>query len=516
MMTSITYKEIFCKGSKVYMIGIKGSGMCAFAEILKKNGVIVSGSDTADVFYTDAILKELDIPYHEGFSASNVPSDADIIVHSAAYSSKTNCELARANELHYYVLKYTDALGAYSLLFDSTGISGVHGKTTTTAMAGVVARAMELKAQVLVGSAVGNFSASNDVCKPQADGITDHGHCALTLGGDYFIAETCEYRKHFMAFYPEQIVLTSVESDHQDFYPTYNSIRDAFVEYVNKLPRKGTLIYCADDKGASEVASIAKKKRKDIIFVPYGFTALGKYKIINYKCENERSTFNIEGFSITFSLQVSGRHNVLNACAAFALCSILAEKSGIKKDQLFAKQQDAIVELGKFIGSKRRQEILGTVDLSGSICGEKKDTPSGNGSGILFMDDYAHHPTAIKTTLNGIRSFYPNRRIVVSFMPHTYTRTQSLLDDFADSFKDADVLFLHKIYPSAREVYTGGIDGRALFEKTKSKFSGTIFYEENPIDAAAFLKTFLKDGDLFITMGAGDNWTLGRKLFSEI
>jgi UDP-N-acetylmuramate--alanine ligase len=151
--------------------------------------------------------------------------------------------------------------------------------------------------------------------------------------------------------------------------------------------------------------------------------------------------------------------------------------------------------LEDFGGSRRRSEILGEVN------------------GILFMDDYGHHPTAIKTTLEGLKAFYPERRIVVSFMSHTYTRTAALLDEFASSFGAANVLLLHKIYGSAREKYEGGVNGKTLFEQA-AKFNKDIHYFEEPIDAKDFLLKELKSGDLFITMGAGDNWKLGKAVFA--
>ncbi|MDR2842633.1 MAG: UDP-N-acetylmuramate--L-alanine ligase [Spirochaetaceae bacterium] len=475
----------FKTNSKIYMIGIKGTGMCSFAEILHHNGINVSGSDTSDVFYTDAILKELGIPYYEDFNALHVPCDADAIVYSAAYN-ETNPELARANELNIPVLKYTDALGKYSALFDSSAIAGVHGKTTTTALTGTLLQALKLPCQVLAGSAVGNF------------GNTANGRCTLFLGNEYFVAETCEYRKHFLSFVPQRIVLTSIESDHQDYFPTYESIRDAFLEFVNKLPCGGELIYCADNSGAQEAACEIKNTRKDILLTPYGFNANGNFKIKNCHIENEHIFFELELFPGTvWKISVPGMHNVQNAAAAIALSySLTKNKRGAFTE---SDVSAAAAALAAFKGSKRRQEVLG------EVCD------------ILFMDDYGHHPTAIKTTLRGLKDFYPKRRLVVSFMSHTYTRTAALLDEFAGSFESADVLLLHKIYASAREVYTGTVSGEKLFLKTKeSSCAGKkIFFFEEPFSAFDMLKDFLQAGDLFVTIGAGDNWKLGRALYDN-
>ncbi|MDR0474774.1 MAG: UDP-N-acetylmuramate--L-alanine ligase [Treponema sp.] len=475
----------FSCGARAYFIGIKGTGMCALAELMHSSGVSVSGSDVNEVFYTDAVLKSLGIPFYEGFDASHISKNApfDLIVYSAAYTPDTNPEVAAAAASGLTMGKYSDVLGAYSALFDSSGIAGVHGKTTTTALAAFLARGAGLPARVLVGSAV-NFSE---------DAQGGAGQGALVLGGRYFIAETCEYRRHFLSFHPQRILLTSIESDHQDFFPDYESIRDAFLDYCRLLPPGGELIYCADDAGASEAAGILKKEKPELIFTPYGFEADGDYGINFYEAKDERIAVKLNGFSETLSMRIPGRHTARNAAGAMALISSLVQKefSGWTNERL----KNTVAALEQFRGSRRRSEILG------EACG------------ILFMDDYGHHPTAIKTTLEGLKEFYPSRRIVLSFMSHTYTRTASLLEEFAASFEKADVVILHKVYSSAREKYSGGVTGRTLFERTEERMGNRVSYVEEVLGAVDQLKTELRSGDLFITMGAGDNFRLSRELF---
>jgi UDP-N-acetylmuramate--alanine ligase len=479
MGEEINRQQIFPeKGSLVYFVGIKGTGVCALAELMLNSGYRISGSDTPEEFYTDKILKELKIDYFEGFNADHINEEIKMVIHSAAYSPETNPELKKALELNLPVMKYPEALGAWSARFDSAGICGVHGKTTTTAICGVLMRAAGLPAQILTGSAALDFG----------------GRSTLHLGDKYFIAETCEYRRHFLYFHPRHIILTSVESDHQDFYPDYNSIRDAFVDYCRLLPDDGHLIYCADDPGAGEVVDILKKENRRINFIPYGFTCQGDYKVTSCAAKNERTVFSLSGFDGEFKLKIPGYHQVLNSAAAIALTGVLAGKP-LGEDKL-RSMKDALLN---FKSTKRRSELVGEAQ------------------GIIFMDDYAHHPTAIKTTLSGIKSFFPSRRIVVSFMSHTYTRTSALLDDFARSFSDADILFLHKIYASARENNTDGISGRTLYEKTAAVrgVEKETLYADEPNGAFDPLCKILKSGDIFITVGAGSNWTLGEKLFTH-
>ena len=483
-------ENLFRSGALAYFVGIKGTGVCALAELMHNAGIKCRGSDIPEVFFTDEILKSLDIPFYNNFDANHIDASIDVVIHSAAYSAETNPELERAASLNIPIVKYSDALGAWSAKFNSAGVCGVHGKTTTTAICGVLSRAFELPAQILTGS-----------------GAVDFGNrSTLNLGNKYFIAETCEYRRHFLSFCPKRIILTSVESDHQDYFPDYESIRNAFVEYCRLLPKDGELIYCADDAGASEVARIIESENRGIKLTPYGFTAAGDYKINYYKTENERGVFSINCIEGDIKMRIPGRHQALNTAAATALNVSLAKEelgeNSISKILTKAKITAIKKELENFKSTKRRSEIIGEA------------------GGIIFMDDYGHHPTEIKTTLSGIKSFYPNRRLIASFMSHTYTRTSALLKEFANAFNDADIMYFHKIFASAREVYTGGVNGKTLCDETAQVRSNLesqkeTFYIDEVDDAFEPLCRFLKPGDIFLTLGAGNNWPLAEKLFEH-
>jgi UDP-N-acetylmuramate--alanine ligase len=463
---------------RIHLVGAKGTGMCALAEILKSAGAIISGSDVSEMFYTDRILSALGVIVHN-FDPANIHTALDLVIHSAAYQANTHPELLHAIELGIPVVTYPEALGAFSRTMDSSGICGVHGKTTTTALAGIVAKACSLPATILAGSAVTDFG----------------GRSTLVLGNELFIAETCEYRRHFLAFSPQRIVLTSVESDHQDYYPDLDSIMDAFLEYTMLLPHGGSLIYCADDGGASSLVGKLCKLRPDIVTVPYGFSAKGSYRITDYRVHEERARVSLAGFISPFSLRLPGRHLSLNATAAIALCNIIADDLDRPLDS--GDYASIALALGNFSGSKRRSELIGEA------------------RGVLVMDDYAHHPTAIKTTLAGLREFYPQRRLVVDFMSHTASRTKALFDDFAAAFSAADETILHRIYPSARETPDPSVSGRSLFQAVQALGVAATYFED-PLEAADYLVTSLRPGDLFITMGAGDNWQLGKVVYERL
>jgi UDP-N-acetylmuramate--alanine ligase len=234
------------------------------------------------------------------------------------------------------------------------------------------------------------------------------------------------------------------------------------------------------------------------VLVPYGTSAPGDFQIRGVCSGGGKIQFLLKGFESDFALTVPGTHSVYNAAAAIALAFTLARVDG-KLDS-----PDAIAEavavtkaaLLEFRGSTRRSEVIGEAD------------------GVLFIDDYAHHPTAVITTLKGIREFYPDRRLVVDFMSHTYSRTSALLSEFGTCFSPAHTVILHKIYASAREAAGSGMSGGTLYKEVARNRKDVHYFEE-PMDAFEFLSSYLAPGDIFLTMGAGDNWKLGRALLAH-
>ncbi len=473
------------KGLQIFLVGAKGTGMTALAEILVAKGAIVSGSDVDEVFYTDRILAAIGVKVGMGFDASALPTSCDLVIHSAAYSPEKNAQLVEAHRRMLPVLTYPEALGELSKKHDSSGIAGVHGKTTTTALAGSIALALGLPATIIAGSAVTGFG----------------GRSTLIAGERFLIAETCEYRRHFLHFAPKRIVLTSIESDHQDYYPTYGDIYRAFQEYIDLLPKGGSLVYCADDEGARAAALEAGTRRPDLELRPYGEQATGPFRLFRYSSGSGTTKFELDGFEGQFKLRVPGKHVALDAVGAFALCASLCTSAGTSvSPALSPAQVDAARKaILNFSGTARRSEILGEAE------------------GILFMDDYGHHPTAIRKTISGIRDFWPERRVVVDFMSHTYSRTKALLSEFAACLDAADEVIIHRIYSSAREAPDPEISGEILAEAIKSRANrarhgGRVRFFPEPLQALPTLMASLHSGDLFLTMGAGDNWRLGRSL----
>jgi UDP-N-acetylmuramate--alanine ligase len=468
------------------MVGIKGTGMTALAEILAARGAILSGSDRPETFYTDAILQALKIPVAETFSPANIAPGVRLVIHSAAYSPAENPELQAALRAGLPVLSYPQALGQLSARYDAAGICGTHGKTTTTALAGSLAQALGLPATVLAGSQIGGFG----------------DRCTLVLGLRYLIAETCEYRRHFLHFHPRRIVLTNVEPDHLDYYSGQEDLLAAFTEYADRLPSGGALIHNADDPGAAAVVERIGRRRPDLRLLPFGERASGPFRIVSVETVEGETSFRLADLPQRFALRLPGRHSAWNAAAAVALAADILAGEGrpvLSPGDPAGEGFAGVVRraLAGFQGIRRRSEVLG------------------ERGGILFLDDYGHHPTEIRRTLEGLRAFYPRRRLIVDFMSHTYTRTRALLADFAHAFQPADEVILHEIYASAREERTPDISGEVL-QQAVARHHPAVRYFAGPLDALPYLAGRLQAGDLFVTMGAGDNWKLGQELFRRL
>ena len=555
------------RGVHIHFVGIKGTGMAALVEILFHKGAIITGSDVSERFYTDEVLEHLGLKALP-FGAENISDDVDYVIYSSAYKLDKNPDLIEAVRRGIPCLLYTQALGAYSQRAYSCGVCGVHGKTSTTGLVGTILKEIDLPSQVLAGSVINSFGgtctytspllsqgtlpiqgglSAPDTLAPHGDSLPSHGNSlsshGLTGESSIFVAETCEYQRHFMSFCPQKIILTSVEPDHEDYYPTYEDIRAAFIDYICKLPQGGEVIYCADDKGACDTIEHVRQKRPDIVLIPYGEKAaamspsaenaspvspsaenaspvslsgltgqsgqspLSDYSVTFCKVENERNSFAMGLFASKgdFALAMPGRHEVLDAAAAVALVCRLLVTYGKNPLDYYENIRRGLLN---FSGGKRRSEIVGRFKNK-------------NGTDVIVLDDYGHHPTAVRTTLEGYREFYKGRKIIVDFMSHTYSRTQALLPEFARCFTAADEVILHKIYSSARENPADfNITGRTLYEAVLASGQKNVHYYEEILEASDFVKAELEkplgpeypDGYLFVTMGAGDNWKLGREI----
>ena len=464
------YQIDFNKPVRIHFIGIGGISMSGLARLLASRGFTVSGSDWHESDLTKE-LESLGIRVDIGQRSGNITEDMDLVVYTAAVHSD-NEEFCAAQALNIPLMPRSVLLGQIMKQYPhSVGIAGTHGKTTTTSILSVLLLAGELDPTITVG------------------GVLDVIGGNLRIGSsDYFVAEACEYTNTFLSLYPTDVIVLNVEEDHLDFFKDINDIRASFAKYVELVPAHGTAYvngeieeYASLFAGAScQVASygiLEGETSLENLSSPYTYAAAN----VVYDSHGCGSfDFIAEGkFLGRVQMGLIGRHNVSNALPAIAL----ALKYGVSMETI----TDA---LPSFTGTRRRFEYKGTL------------------GGITIYDDYAHHPTEIKATLSSVKC--GQKRTVTVFQPHTYTRTKALLPEFAESLSLSDVVVMAKIY-AARETDTLGVSSQTLADEIAKK--GKEVYCFDTFDEIEnFLLQFCEDGDLLITMGAGDIVKVGENL----
>jgi UDP-N-acetylmuramate--alanine ligase len=479
------------KDKKIYFIGIKGVGLTMLAQFLARSGNQVSGSDTAEIFLTDAVLRREKIPVRSPFAAANLPDRPDLIVYSSAYTAANNPELAYIrNQPHLFrgvpLLKYGAALGSVFNHYQGIAICGSHGKTTTSAWLGYVLDKAGFSPNVLVGSRVPQFKSSG-----------------LAGRSRLFIAEVDEYQDKLQYFQPHGVVLNNIDYDHPDFFKTRAAYTAVFRRFIKKIPRQGFLVINGADE---EIGKIKRSCPGKIISYALagdsGLIRLGQAvsqatSLVDYLAEDFRRVGDYQSFTVKvagrfwgkFKIRLSGRHNIANALAVIAV----ARRLGVSRAAIRR-------HLAGFRGTERRGQILGHYRRA------------------LIMDDYAHHPTEIKATLAGLKERYPRRRLIVVFHPHTFSRTRTLFADFVKSFSLADKLIILDIYASAREK-RGGVSSRELVGKIvahnrRERISQEALYLPAQRQAEKYLRQHLQAGDILVLMGAGDVFRLGQALLA--
>ncbi|WP_142413523.1 UDP-N-acetylmuramate--L-alanine ligase [Hathewaya massiliensis] len=445
------------KNKKIHFIGIGGISMSGLAEIMLKNGFKVSGSDRKQSHITSK-LEHLGALIYAEHKSENVEGK-DIVVYTAAIASD-NPELLKAKELGLTMYDRAEFLGKIMQGHKyNIAVSGTHGKTTTTSMMSHIALSAEVDPTILVGG--------------ELDAI---GGNILVGESDYLITEACEYKESFLKFYPYIGIILNVDADHLDYYRDINHIKDAFAKFIKIIPKDGYLVANADDANLMSIIDSADCnlvsfgikngdiRAKDIAFYDDGTTS---YTV----CKNGEDLFSVK-------LSVPGEHNILNSLSTIAAALSLDISYDAIKDGLY-----------NYKGTHRRFEVKGVKD------------------GVTVIDDYAHHPTeilsAIKTALR-----YPHNKIYCLFQPHTYTRTYNLFKEFSDCFNGVDSLLIADIY-AAREKDTGLVNSKDLAKKIAEKGVNAAYIPDFD-KMVTFLKENCKEGDLILTVGAGDINTVGE------
>jgi len=453
----------FIKNKRVHFIGIGGISMSALAEILLEKNFQVSGSDTKSSKTTER-LKSKGAKIYIGQISKNITPDINLVVYTAAIS-ENNEELLQAQNLKIPLMDRAEFLGEIMKGHKyNVAVSGTHGKTTTTSMLSSITLEANIDPTILVGGNLdiigGNVRIGNS---------------------PYFITEACEYKESFLKFFPFIGVILNIDADHLDYYKDIDEIQKAFIKFAKLIPQEGYLVCCADDKRMGEVISNANCN-----IISYGIER-GEVTAKNILFDGEgRALFEVyksDKKLFSLNLSVPGKHNILNALASISVSLIL----NISIDNI--KEG-----LKNFKGTHRRFEI------------------KGKRKGVVVIDDYAHHPTEIKATLNTARN-YPHERIVCVFQPHTFSRTISLFKEFTAAFDNVDELILADIF-AAREKDTGEVSSSMLCDElVKRGINCRNIKDFNSI--IQYLNDILKEGDILLTIGAGDIFQVGELYLNQ-
>lgn len=443
---------------KVHFVGIGGIGMSGIAEILLNQGFEISGSDKS-LSEVTARLSSLGIKVYEGHSPENL-KDADVLVYSSAVVID-NPEVQAAIERKIPIIKRSEMLAECMRMKYGIGIAGTHGKTTTTSMVGLTLTEGGIDPTIIVGGKLSGLGGTN----------------ARLGDGEFIVVEADEFDRTFLKLTPTIAAITTLESEHLDTYKDLDDIKSAFIEFANKVPFYGFVVLCMDEPALQDIIPYINKK-----ILTYGLTTQADIRATDISFNEFSSSYSVKykGEDLgKITLKIPGVHNIKNSLVAICI----AKELGIKFDVIKKA-------LESFAGVYRRFEIKYNKE-------------------ILVIDDYAHHPTETSATLAGIRNGW-NRRLVAVFQPHLYTRTRDFYHEFGRSFLNSDIFICTDVYP-AREEPINGVSGELITEAAKKFGHKNAIYIKDKNDIPKKLLELKKDGDIIVTMGAGDIWKYGEK-----
>jgi UDP-N-acetylmuramate--alanine ligase len=453
------------KVRRIHFVGIGGIGMSGIAEVLLRMGFEVHGSDLKPSDNIDR-LRSCGAVIHVGHAAENVV-DADVVVMSSAVQNE-NMEIRAAKRAKIPVIPRGEMLAELMKMQHGIAVAGTHGKTTTTSLISSILNETEIDPTVVIGGKVNQLGSN-----------------ARFGRGGYLVAEADESDGSFARLHPTIAVVTSLDLEHVDYWTGgLQEIQEAFIQFLNRVPFYGVVILCIDDLNVQSLLPHLTRR-----VITYGHSKQADYRVGNVKQDSFATSFDVlqrEHNCGGVNLQMVGNHNVLNSLAAVAV----ADELGV----LFEQSRDA---LEKFEGVDRRFSLRGEV------------------KGVTIIDDYGHHPTEIKTTLAGLKEAMPNRRVIALFQPHRFSRTKHLMTDFAKSFYDADIVLVTDIY-GAGEDPIENVSAEALVTELRA------FGHKNPraigaLDGAVdILDEITREGDVVITLGAGDITTIGPMLVNRL
>ena len=455
---------MFRKVNKVHFVGIGGIGMSGIAELLINIGFTVSGSDLHDSEIIQN-LKSKGAEIFKGHRTSNM-NGCEVMVYSSAVP-QDNPELIAGRDRGIPIIKRAEMLGELiALKQTSIGVGGTHGKTSTSSMVGALLSHAELDPTLVVGGLVKNIDTNSK------------------LGaGDLIVVEADEYDKSFLQLKPTISVITNIELEHMDCYDDADDLHNSFAQFANSVPFYGAVVVCLDSPGVQDIIPNIKRP-----VITYGFSSQADIGAKNVKSNETETTYTLYQNNQKcgkVTLQVPGKHNVLNSLAAAAI----GFEMGLDAKTI-------VIGLGTYGGVRRRFEIKGIA----------RD--------IMMVDDYAHHPTEVSATLQAARDGW-KRRIIAVFQPHLYSRTKAFYKEFAASFMDSDILIVTDVYP-AREKPINGVNGKLVFDAAKSAGHKQAHYVPELEDLQDVLDRIVTDNDMVITLGAGTIWRYAQSYFDHL
>jgi len=455
---------MYLKKYHIHFVGIGGIGMSGIAELLLNLGYKVSGSDLAASSITDR-LSGLGGIIRIGHDAGQV-GEADVVVTSSAVAAD-NPEVQEALARSIPVIPRAEMLSELMRLKYSVAVAGAHGKTTTTSIVAEVLAQGGLDPTVVIGGKLKSIDAN-----------------ALLGRGDFIVAEADESDGSFLKMSPTIAVVTNIDREHLDFYTDLANIKDVFLAFIDRIPFYGLAVLCLDNEAIQDLIPQIKKRT-----TTYGLSNQADFQARNVRMRGLQSTFSVyrdRNHLGDIRLNLPGEHNVNNALASIAVGSELQIPFDIIKSALETIE-----------GVQRRLEIKGDVQ------------------DITIVDDYGHHPTEIKTTLTAARESWPDRRLVVVFQPHRYTRTRALFDEFTRAFYQSNLLVVLPIYP-AGEPPIEGTDGKGLYDGIRAHGHKDALYVDGIDHAVETLAEIVTPGDIVLTLGAGNVWQVGENLLERL
>lgn len=447
--------------SQIHFVGIGGAGMGGIAEVLLNEGYKISGSD---IHANNVVsrLNRLGATIHIGHAASNI-ADASVLVVSSAVT-EDNTELVAAREQRIPVVQRAEMLAELMRFRHGIAIAGTHGKTTTTSLISSIFAEAELDPTFVIGGLLNSAGTNARLGKSR-----------------YLIAEADESDASFLHLQPMISVITNIEADHMATYDgDFEKMKSAYIEFIHNLPFYGVAVVYIDDPVVKEVTDRCGRK-----LITYGESEAADYRVSNYRQEGHRSLFTVtgpRGGSVDIQLNLPGLHNVLNATAAIAV----AYDEGIEAEAI-------ISALDKFEGIGRRFQQYGEYDIDDGK--------------VMLIDDYGHHPSEVEATIIAAREGWPDKRLVMVYQPHRYSRTRDLYEDFARVLSEVDVLLILEVYAAGEEPITGA-DSRSLCRTIRQRGKIDPIFVEPSTSLYAILADVISDQDMVLTQGAGDIGTM--------